>query len=88
MEQKQAAVFLADYEHQVAQIHKIYAILERKASFFNTLSISSEMVESTGYWLHNLYCALKIYLKLLQHFGKIRSHRQSFLQGTLTANGF
>ena len=68
MEQKQAAVFLADYEHQVAQIHKIYAILERKASFFNTLSINSEMVESTGYWLHNLYCAFEDLFKIVATF--------------------
>jgi hypothetical protein len=56
---KTSRCFLADYEYQVTQINKIYTILEKKASLFSTGNISSEMVESTGHWLHNLYCAFE-----------------------------
>jgi hypothetical protein len=47
-------LFLSDFDQQVVEIRKIYALLEEKSAKAHP-PISSELVESIGYWLHKLY---------------------------------
>lgn len=61
-------VFLSDFDFQVNQVKEIYETLERRENAFGNQPVSSEMVESTGYWLHNLYCALEDLFKLVAGF--------------------
>jgi len=68
MDQRNVALFLADYDHQVAQIQNIYSILENKSASLSNEKVSSETVESTGYWLHNLYSACEDLFKLVASF--------------------
>jgi len=46
----------------------IYAKLEEKLAFLETKDVSSEMVESTGYWLHNFYCAFEDLFKIAANY--------------------
>ena len=62
------AFFIAEFNLQVDQIKIIYSTLETKLSIFKSESISKEMVESSGYWLHNLYCAFEDLFKLVAGF--------------------
>ena len=66
--QKEIAVFLAEYDFQIKQILKVYAIIEEKKIVFDKEPVASEMVESIGYWLHNLYSAFEDLFKLTAGF--------------------
>ena len=66
--QKEIAVFLAEYDFQIEQILKVYSIIEEKKVVFDKEPVASEMVESTGYWLHNLYSAFEDLFKLTAGF--------------------
>ena len=57
MENRKIALFLADFDHQVSQIEKIYDLLDTKSKALARKKVASESVESSGYWLHNLFCA-------------------------------
>jgi len=65
---KKLAFFLAEYKLQMDQIKSIYARLGRNLAVFESEDISKEMVESTGYWLHNLYCAFEDLFKMVAGF--------------------
>jgi hypothetical protein len=52
--QKQIIIFLSEFDYQVEQIENIYGKLDKKVQAFKKKSVTSEAVESTGYWLHNL----------------------------------
>ena len=62
------AVFLAEFDHQVEQIEKVYSILTEKLSKWGSGDVNAELVESAGYWLHNLYCAFEDLFKLICGF--------------------
>ena len=66
--QKEITVFLAEFDYQIEQIQKVYSILEEKKVVFDKEPVASEMVESTGYWLHNLYSAFEDLFKLTAGF--------------------
>ena len=66
--QKEITVFLAEFDFQIKQILKVYAIIEGKKVVFDKEPVESEMVESTGYWLHNLYSAFEDLFKLTAGF--------------------
>ena len=68
MEETKIALFLADFEHQIAQIKNIYSRLEIKSKALSRKQATSEAVESTGYWLHNLYCAYEDLFKIVSSF--------------------
>lgn len=59
MEENQIIVFLAEFDHQVEQIEKIYDRLEKKLVRLENDAAADETVESAGYWIHNLYCAFE-----------------------------
>jgi len=65
---KKLALFLAEFEHQVSEINSIYAKIEKRLDFWERKEVSIEMVESTGYWLHNLYCAFEDLFKVVAGF--------------------
>jgi hypothetical protein len=68
MEETNIALFLADFDHQVVQIGKIYERLNKKSKTLSNNQIASEAVESAGYWLHNLYCAYEELFKIVSSF--------------------
>ena len=66
--QKEITVFLSEFDFQIKQVLKVYSILEGKKVVFDKEPVASEMVESTGYWLHNLYSAFEDLFKLTAGF--------------------
>lgn len=62
------AVFIGEFDLQLDQIGDIYAVLRKKLASFEGQNMSSETVESTGYWLHNLYCAFEDLFKIVAGF--------------------
>lgn len=66
--QNQLIVFLAEFDFQVDQISKIYTQLISKMPLIEKNPVSVETVESTGYWLHNLYCAYEELFKRVAGF--------------------
>ncbi len=66
--QKEIAVFLAEFDFQIEQILNVYSIIEKKKVVFDKKAVAKEMVESTGYWLHNLYSAFEDLFKLTAGF--------------------
>ena len=68
MEERQLALFLADFDHQVSQIEKIYDLLDNKSNSLARKKVAPESVESTGYWLHNLFCAYEDLFKIVSAF--------------------
>lgn len=66
--QKEITVFLAEFDFQIKHVLKVYAIIEGKKVVFDKEPVASEMVESTGYWLHNLYSAFEDLFKLTAGF--------------------
>jgi hypothetical protein len=68
MEEGQIALFLADFDHQVSQIENIYDLLEKKTTVLSKKRTAPESVESSGYWLHNLFCAYEDLFKIVSAF--------------------
>jgi hypothetical protein len=66
--EKRIAVFLADYDYQVNEIKGIFGILRTKKTLLKRGSVSSEIVESAGYWVHNLYSAFEDLFKIVAGF--------------------
>ena len=66
--QKEITVFLAEFDFQIKQVLKVYAIIEEKKVVFRKKAVAREIVESTGYWLHNLYSAFEDLFKLTAGF--------------------
>lgn len=66
--QKQIIIFLSEFDYQVEQIESVYEKLEKKVKAFDKKSVTEEAVESTAYWLHNLYCACEDLFKLVAGF--------------------
>ena len=60
-------LFLSVFDQQVVEIRKIYALLEEKSSKAQPQA-SSKLVESIGYWLHNLYSAYEDLFRLIAAF--------------------
>jgi len=66
--EKQIVVFLAEFDYQVQLINNIYKSLEEKIPAIEKQPVTMETVESTGYWMHNLYCAFEDLFKLVGGF--------------------
>jgi hypothetical protein len=65
MDPQKLPIFLADFDHQTDRIKKVYSVLEENASQDQD---SRPLVESTGYWLHNRYCAYEDLFKITASF--------------------
>ena len=68
MEERKIAIFLADFDHQISQIEKIYELLTARSKVLARKKVSLESVESSGYWLHNLFCAYEDLFKIVSAF--------------------
>ena len=66
--QKDLTVFLSEYEFQVDLIKIIYQRLSDKLVVFEKETPSREMIDSAGYWMHNLYCAFEDLFKQVSSF--------------------
>ena len=66
--QKDLTVFLSEYEFQVDLIKTIYQRLSDKLVVFEKETSSREMIDSAGYWMHNLYCAFEDLFKQVSSF--------------------
>jgi hypothetical protein len=62
---KEITIFLAEYDFQVDLIKATFQRLEKKLLVFEKESPSKEMIESAGYWMHNLYSAFEDLFKLV-----------------------
>lgn len=61
-------IFLSEFDLQVSQIEKSYTLLEKKRAKSENEFLSIELVESIGYWLHNLYSAYEELFQLIAAF--------------------
>ena len=68
MEEKKIALFLADFDDRVVAIERIYAVLDSRHVSLMSEPVASETVESTGYWLHNLYSTYEDLFKMVSVF--------------------
>jgi len=66
--EKDITVFLSEFEFQVDLIKTIYQRLNDKLIVFEKETPSRELVESAGYWMHNLYCAFEDLFKQVSVF--------------------
>jgi hypothetical protein len=62
---KEITIFLAEYDFQVDLIKATFQRLGKKLLVFEKESPSKEMIESAGYWMHNLYSAFEDLFKLV-----------------------
>ena len=62
------AVFLSEFDFQVESIKQIYGRLEEKAARAQKEPVTEELVDSIGYWLHNLYSAYEDLFKQVASF--------------------
>lgn len=62
---KEITIFLSEYDFQVDLINTTFQRLGKKLVEFEKESPSKEMIESAGYWMHNLYCAFEDLFKLV-----------------------
>lgn len=65
MDKERLLIFIAEFTQQFEQIVAIYSTLERKTSKLPAERVNAELVESIGYWLHNLYCAHEDLFKIV-----------------------
>ncbi|GAF68701.1 unnamed protein product, partial [marine sediment metagenome] len=50
---KKIAAFIGEFDLQMDQVENIYTLLEKRLAVLEKGGIGPEIVESTGYWLHN-----------------------------------
>ena len=67
-DENRIAVFLAEFDYQVNEIDRIYDIIQTRISPAPKNPMPDELVESIGYWLHNLYCAYEDLFKIVCSF--------------------
>ena len=68
VDEKKLAIFLGEFDYQVREINRIIEILETRTPSHQKNPIPDEVLESIGYWLHNLYCAYEDLFKIICSF--------------------
>ena len=66
--EKDITVFLSEFDFQIDLIKAIYQRLSDKLVVFEKETPSREMIDSSGYWMHNLYCAFEDLFKQVSAF--------------------
>jgi len=66
--EKKIVIFLSELDYQIKQIKDIYVDLKQKLQRVEQQTPAKEMVESAGYWMHNLYSAYEDLFKLVSGF--------------------
>ena len=74
MEKEGLIVFISRFEKTYDIIVDIYKNLDLKIKKLSTKAISVEIVESAGYWMHNLYCAYEDLFQLVATFFENNIH--------------
>lgn len=67
-DEKGIAVFLGEFDYQIREIDRIYEIIQTRMRPDVKNPMPDELVESIGYWLHNLYCAYEDLFKIVCSF--------------------
>ncbi|MHB8204210.1 MAG: ribonuclease toxin HepT-like protein [Desulfomonilaceae bacterium] len=67
-DENRIAVFLGEFDYQVKEIDRIYEVLQSRTSEVPKRPMLDEVIESIGYWLHNLYCAYEDLFKIVCSF--------------------
>ncbi|MGO8881870.1 MAG: hypothetical protein ACLPVO_01525 [Desulfomonilaceae bacterium] len=67
-DENRIAVFLGEFDYQVKEIDQIYEVLQSRTSEVPKRPMPDEVIESIGYWLHNLYCAYEDLFKIVCSF--------------------
>lgn len=67
-DENKLAIFLGEFDYQVIEINRISEILETRTPLNPKKPMPDEVVESIGYWLHNLYCAYEDLFKIICFF--------------------
>lgn len=65
---EELVIFLSEFDYQARLIQKIYDTLEKKKAMLDREGAVPELVESAGYWLHNLYCAFEDLFKIVSAY--------------------
>ena len=68
VDENRIAVFLAEFDYQTREIDRIYKIIQTRTPSDAKNPMPDEVVESIGYWLHNLYCAYEDLFKIICSF--------------------
>lgn len=68
VDENKIAVFLGEFDYQVKEINRIYEIIQTRTPSVQKNPMPDEVVESIGYWLHNLYCAYEDLFKIICSF--------------------
>jgi hypothetical protein len=68
VDENRIAVFLAEFDYQTREIDRIYKIIQIRTPSDAKNPMPDEVVESIGYWLHNLYCAYEDLFKIICSF--------------------
>ena len=76
------AVFFGEFDYQVKEINRIHEIIQTRMPLNPKKPMPDEVVESIGYWLHNLYCAYEDLFKIICSFWE---NKISFSSGYSTA---
>jgi hypothetical protein len=68
VDEKKLAIFLGEFDYQVKEINRIYEIIQTRTPSNPKNPIPEAVVESIGYWIHNLYCAYEDLFKIICSF--------------------
>ncbi|ETR68423.1 MAG: hypothetical protein OMM_10543 [Candidatus Magnetoglobus multicellularis str. Araruama] len=74
MEEIKLKTFLADFNLQIETINHAYSLLEENQTLSLNEPISRQLVESIGYWIHNLYSGFEDLFKLVCAFWENNIH--------------
>jgi len=92
MEEK-IIIFLSKFQNQIDLIEKIYLKIDQRSSLLAKQQITDFIIESTGYWIHNLYCAYEDLFVITSSFWENNinfdgaSHKQLLKMMTIEIEG-
>lgn len=58
-------IFLSEFDYQLQIIDQLYETIGKRKEAIDQEGASPELVESAGYWLHNLYCGFEDLFKII-----------------------
>jgi len=62
---EEIVIFLSEFDYQVQLIEQLYENIRKRKEMLDQEGDRPELVESAGYWLHNLYCGFEDLFKLI-----------------------
>ncbi len=65
---EEIVIFLSEFDYQLQMIDQLYETIIKRKGMIDQEGASAELVESTGYWLHNLYCGFEDLFKLIASY--------------------